>query len=85
VGQAFPTRDVARIEIGETTHGDVRELFGEPWRTGLENGQRTWTYGDYRYSLFGPAQTRDLVIRFNPEGRVASYSFSSTLPEDRGL
>lgn len=85
VGQEFPVRGVPGIEMGATTQDEVRDRFGDPWRTGRENGQRTWTYGAYRYSLFGPAQTRDLVVRFDDQGRVASYAFSSTWAEDRDL
>jgi hypothetical protein len=82
VGRDFSTSGVAAIRIGETTKTDARALFGNPWRTGVEDGRETWTYGHYRYSLFGPAQTRDLVLRFDKEGRVLSYTFNSTYPED---
>ena len=85
VGKEFPVGSVTRLEIGETTRQDVRKLFGEPWRTGVEDGKRTWTYGRYRYSAFGDAQTRDLVVRFDAKGVVASYSFNSTFPEDANL
>jgi hypothetical protein len=57
-------------------------MFGEPWRTGLEDGQRTWTYGYYKYNLLGASQTRDLVVRFDDAGTVRSYTFNSTYPED---
>ncbi len=85
VGKEFPVESVSRLEIGKTTRQEVRELFGEPWRTGVEDGMRTWTYGRYRYSAFGDAQTRDLVVRFDGQGVVASYSFNSTFPEDANL
>lgn len=85
VGHEFPVDPVRRIEMGETTREDVREWFGEPWRTGVDDGRPTWTYGHYRYSLFSDARTRDLVVRFDDRGRVASYTFNSTYPEDRGL
>jgi hypothetical protein len=64
------------------TPGDVERMFGPPWRTGIEDGLATWTYGEYKYSLFGATRTRDLVIRFAPNGVVSSYSFSSDQPED---
>lgn len=82
VGRDFSTSGVPAIRIGETTKTDARALFGNPWRTGVEDGRETWTFGHYRYSLFGPAQTRDLVLRFDKEGRVVSYTFNSTYPED---
>jgi hypothetical protein len=45
---------------------------------GVEDGQETWTYGKYRYRLFGESSTTDLVVRFGAGGVVASYSFSTT-------
>ena len=83
VGQAFPVAPVSRIEIGTTTKREVRETFGAPWRTGLEDGQETWTWGHYRYALLGTTRTRDLVVRFDERDVVVSYSFNSSFPEDR--
>ena len=82
VGRDFPVQRVADIRIGETTQEEIRTMFGEPWRVGLEDGQRTWTYGKYRYQLFGEASTTDLVVRFADDGTVASYSFNTTEHED---
>jgi hypothetical protein len=83
VGQKFNVSGVSQISIGQTTKGDVMTLFGSPWRTGVEDGRETWTYGYYRYSLLSDAKTRDLVLRFDASGKVASYTFNSTYPEDR--
>jgi hypothetical protein len=81
IGREFPVEPVSRLEIGVTTISDVERMFGPPWRTGLDSGRKTWTYGRYRYSLFGRAKTRDLVVRFE-NGVVHSYTFNSTEPED---
>jgi len=78
VGRDFPVTDVSQIEIGKTTREEVRSMFGSPWRVGIEDGQPTWTYGNYRYSLFQAKSAKDLVIRFNDRGVVASYTFSTT-------
>ena len=85
VGREFPVEPVRKIETGTTTQEEVRQMFGEPWRTGIDDGQRTWTYGRYRYSLFADAATRDLVVRFDARGVVESYTFNSTHPEDASL
>ena len=82
VGRDFPAKRVAKLHIGTTTQDEVRALFGTPWRTGVEDGQRTWTYGHYHYALLGNTQTRDLVVRFDANDVVASYTFNSTNPED---
>ena len=78
VGKDFATHNVDDIKVGETTRSDIQEMFGEPWRTGVEDGKRTWTYGKYRWSAFGDAETTDLVVRFNDDGSVSSYVFNTT-------
>lgn len=80
VGRPFPVKQVRQIEIDKTTKMEIRQMFGEPWRTGLEDGKRTWTYGEYSTNI-----TRDLVIRFDDQNVVQSYSFSSSVPEDENL
>ena len=80
VGREFPTDDVGQIQIGQTTRDEVHRMFGEPWRTGLEDGRRTWTYGHYKYKLFGTTETRDLVVRFDAKGVVVSYTFNAAPP-----
>lgn len=80
MGHPFPVQKVRQIELNKTTKEEIRQMFGPPWRTGLEDGKRTWTYGQYSTSF-----TRDLVIRFDDQGVVRSYSFSSSLPEDENL
>jgi hypothetical protein len=78
VGRDFPVDRVSDIRIGETTQKEIRAIFGPPWRVGIEDGQRTWTYGKYRYRAFRAASTQDLVIRFNERDVVASYTFNTT-------
>jgi len=73
---------VSQIQIGKTTQAEIRSMFGAPWRTGVEDGQRTWTYGKYKYRLFGERSTTDLVVRFDRNNVVASYSFSTTDHEE---
>jgi hypothetical protein len=80
VGEAFPFYKVRQIEVEKTTMAEIREMFGEPWRTGLENGERTWTYGEYGVKI-----SRDLVIRYDDRNVVKSYSFSSSDPADANL
>lgn len=84
LGREFPVDAVSKIQKGKTTRTEIDQLFGSPWRTGVDDGMRTWTYARYRYSLFGESKTRDLVVRFDDKGIVASYTFNSTYPEDAG-
>lgn len=80
-GRPFREDAVQLIEIGVTTKADIRSLLGRPWPTGLKDGQEAWTYGHYRYSAFGSARTRDLVLRFDQRGVIVSCSYNSTAPE----
>jgi len=78
VGHTFPTGQVSAIRIGETTQNDIYTLFGAPWRTGLDSGMKTWTYGDYQYSLFEDNSAEDLVIKFDKRGIVSSYNYNTS-------
>lgn len=80
VGQPYAEHKVSELVINTTSRAQVQSMFGNPWRVGSESGQQTWTYGHYRYSLFGNDQTSDLVVRFNQEGKVASYTYNRTTP-----
>ena len=78
VGRDFPVSRVSDIVIGETTQAQIESMFGSPWRVGIEDGLGTWTYGKYRYRLFGETSTQDLVIRFSENDIVSSYTFNTT-------
>lgn len=78
VGHEFPAGQVQTIRIGETSQNDIINTFGNPWRTGIENGLKTWTYGNYYVTLFGENEAEDLVIKFDKRGMVSSYNYNST-------
>jgi len=80
MGRPFPVQKVRQIELNKTSMAEIRQMFGEPWRTGLDDGKRTWTYGEYSTNF-----TRDLKILFDDRNVVKSYSFSSSVPEDKNL
>ena len=78
IGHEFPAGQISTIHIGQTTQNEVYTTFGKPWRTGIDNGMKTWTYGNYRYSLFSDHSAEDLVIKFNKRNIVAAYIFNTT-------
>ena len=78
LGNDFPVDQVSSIEIGVATRAEIRERFGAPWRTGIEDGMSTWTFGYYSYDFSGKGLGRDLKIKFNQAGIVRSYSFNTT-------
>lgn len=79
VGEDFNANNVKTIKIGETTQNDIIAMFGHPWRKGIENGVTIWTYGRYTYRLIGDTDTKDLVIKFNNQKKVTSYTFNETV------
>ena len=78
LGKDFPEEKVSVIKIGQTTKNEIRNLFGSPWLSGINDGELACTYGNYDYSLFGKREARDLVIQFDEKGVVTTYTFSTT-------
>lgn len=81
VGRDFPADRVEKIRIGTTTKDEIRVMFGDPWRVGLEDGLETWSYGKYKYKMFSEKDAKDLVVRFRADNVVESYSFNTTNPD----
>lgn len=82
IGEEFPS-NVKWIAVQKTTKTEVTKNLGEPFRVGYDSGLLTYTYAFYRYSIFKPARTKDLTVRFNNDGTVNSYSFASSFDEDK--
>ncbi|PID43957.1 MAG: hypothetical protein CSA52_03280 [Gammaproteobacteria bacterium] len=78
VGKTFESGNIFQIESGKTTREQVQQLFGPPWRRGLENGLVTWTYAHYQYSAFNPLRSEDLFIKFDDNGVVKSYTYNTS-------
>jgi hypothetical protein len=83
-GKDFNVHMVPRIQLHQTTRAQIEQMFGPPWRTGVEDGRLTWSYGTYNYGV-SDTLSRDLVVRFDANGTVASYTFNSNYPEDKQL
>jgi hypothetical protein len=82
VGEPFSS-SVSWIKPHKTTKAEVERVFGQPFRTGYDSGLMTYSYGYYKYSAFEDSQTKDLTIRFDNQGIVESYTFSSSFPDDK--
>ena len=78
LGKDFSEANVSSITIGVTTKNEVHRLFGSPWLSGVQDGQPAWTYGIYDYSLFGKRKAKDLLVQFDDQGKVSSFTFSTT-------
>lgn len=82
MGSPFRFAGAESVEVGKTSKSEVLSLYGKPFRVGVENGDATWTYGYYRYKLFGDSQTKDLKITFDKKGIVSDYNYSSSEPDE---
>ena len=82
-GRDFPSR-FDWIQKNKTRQEDVKLVLGEPQSVGSSDGTPSWTYGNYKYRLFGGSSTKELKIYWNPNNTVQSYSFNSSFPEDVG-
>ena len=79
-GKSFNTSKIGSIVNGTTTRSDIKKIFGEPFKTGIQNGQPIWVYEDHHYSIIGNEVSRDLIIVFDPDGIVQSHQFMSSEP-----
>ena len=79
-GKSFDTSKVESIVNGTSTRSDIKKIFGEPFKTGIQNGQPIWVYEDNHYSIIREETSKDLIIIFRPDGIVQSYQFMSSKP-----
>ncbi len=80
-GRMFPSPEPGEITVNTTDKGALVRMFGEPYQVGLDSGDQTWRWFYAEYGVRGEA-SKDLTVRFNPNGTVKSYSFSSNFPDD---
>ena len=80
-GREFPSPDARQITIGRTDKTSLQRVLGEPYQVGLDSGDQTWRWFFGRREA-GVEVTKDLSVRFNADGTVKSYSFTSNFPED---
>ncbi|MEA1986939.1 MAG: outer membrane protein assembly factor BamE [Candidatus Marinimicrobia bacterium] len=78
IGHDFRGKYVTKIKIGETKKSDVQKMFGNPWRVGIDSGDKSWTYGYYHFKLFKGIETKDLYVTFDSTGVVNSYTYNKS-------
>ena len=61
------------IVVGTTTHKEIQAMFGSPFKKGIQNGYKTWTYEYNFYNALGNNITKDIIIVFNESGIVKSH------------
>jgi len=80
-GREFPSPEAKMIVIGTTDKASLERMFGAPYQVGLDNGDQTWRWF-YGQRDSNTELSKDLSVRFNADGIVRSYAFSSNFPAD---
>jgi len=76
VGQEFDQQVLPDIVKGKTTRAQVQDWFGSPYEKGLQGQYVTWTYRYIRVE-FGKDRSKELVVYFNKDGVVHTYSYTT--------
>jgi outer membrane protein assembly factor BamE (lipoprotein component of BamABCDE complex) len=78
----------SRVQRGVTTREQVHDWLGAPTNTGIAveasgNREEQWTYyfAHGRLPGMANAQFKTLQVRFNSQGKVVSYTWSSAAPK----
>ncbi|MDP7557443.1 MAG: outer membrane protein assembly factor BamE [Nitrospinaceae bacterium] len=79
-GKNFDESKISKIANGTTTRAELRKMFGEPFKTGIQNGQPVWVYEYNSYDPVNNDKSKDLIIIFGPNGVVQSHQFMSSEP-----
>jgi len=79
-GKNFNESKISKIANGTTTKTELRAIFGEPFKTGIQNGQPVWIYEYNVYKAVNNDSSKDLIIVFGPNGVVQSHQFMSSEP-----
>ena len=77
VGRPFPHDQLTALRPG-VPMTEVKAQFGEPVRTGVDDGALSWTYLHLNASILGEFSGRDLLIKFDGKKRVVSYSYHTS-------
>ena len=79
-GKNFNESLYKNIVVGTTTHKEIQAMFGPPFKKGVQNGSKVWTYEYNVYNSLGNDITKDMVIVFTPSGVVKSHQMMTNQP-----
>src|SRR5262245_2049248 len=80
-GRELPSPEAKMIVVGTTDKASLERMFGAPYQVGLDSGDQSWRWF-YGQRDSATELSKDLSVRFNPDGTVKSYAFSSNFPDD---
>ena len=72
VGRDFNSAELGWLQGSRTGKGEVYRMLGDPFRTGVDQGKITWSYGYYRYRVFGETCTRSTTAPRRDATRTTS-------------
>ena len=80
LGKPYTTEHVSKIVIGKTTESDILTYFGDPWKTGIANGNVVYIYC-YEEIIFHHDDSVDqngntLIIEFDENNLVKYFYFN---------
>ena len=79
-GKNFNESLYKNIVAGITTHKEIQAMFGAPFKKGVQNSSKVWTYEYNAYNSLGNDITKDIVIVFTPSGVVKSHQMMTSQP-----
>ena len=71
------------IRVNQSKQTDFAKYLGEPLQVGNASGVATWTYGFYKFKVFGESYTKELKLWWNSDRTVKYFSFNSSFPADK--
>ncbi|MEC7641413.1 MAG: hypothetical protein VYC17_04570 [Nitrospinota bacterium] len=75
IGNQFDSPPPGSIVNHKTTKQDIRTLYGEPHRKGVENGNLIWVYEYSTYNVFGRNTSKDMIVVFDKNDIVQSHQY----------
>jgi len=79
-GKNFDESLYKNIVAGTTTYNEIQSMFGPPFKKGIQNGYKVWTYEYNFYNALGKNITKDIVIVFDQSGVVKSHQMMTNQP-----
>ena len=80
-GKNFDESLYFNIVKGTTNHKEIQAMFGPPFKKGIQNGFRVWTYEYNHVNSFGSDIIKDMIIVFEKNGLVRSHQLMTNTPE----
>ena len=81
IGKPFDHALAETIVKGKTTLTEIQNKFGEPFKKGIQNGDRVWVYEYNEYKGSSNSLSRNLTIVFDDDDIVKSHQTMSTAPK----